>query len=168
MGELADPCGIAASNANLYTFPVSFTPNQEFTISVSVDELRGAIVDVNASTMSVTYPNPLSVCGGVPICYVEGQPRGACGDTITAANVAAWNTLAPADQPIWCCAYQGCGDANGDGYVNPEDYLTIYANIGAAAAAAPRADVNHDGFVNPEDYLTVYANIGSGDGVICP
>ena len=168
MGELADPCGIAASNTNLYTFPISFTANEEFCINVTEDELRGAIVDVNAATMTVAYPAELCDCGGAAPCYVLGQPRGVCGDTITAANVTAWNTLNVVDQPIWCCDYQPCGDANGDGYVNPEDYLDIFQNLGANAVDAPRVDVNHDGYVNAEDYLTVFANIGQGDGATCP
>jgi dockerin type I repeat protein len=98
--------------------------------------------------------------------YVAGNPRGACGDTITAANVAAW--VAAGSPDVWCCPYQPCGDANGDGFVNPQDYLAIAAKIGTSAAVNPREDVNHDGFVNPQDYLTVGANIGQGDGVICP
>ena len=165
MGELADPCNIAASNT-LYTFPITVTATP-VTVTVTLDELRGEIVDVNAATMTVAYPSPLEICASTA-CYLEGQPRGVCGDTITAANVTAWNTLNAVDQPIWCCDYQPCGDANGDGYVNPEDYLAIFANIGSTANLAPRADVNHDGYVNPEDYLTVFANIGQGDGLTCP
>ena len=143
------------------------------TVTVTLDELRGEVVDVNAATMDVTYPAPLEVCGGVAPCYVEGNERGACvvggsEGLITAANVAAWNTLNPADQPIWCCPTQPCGDANGDGFVNPEDYLAIFPKIGDTANVSPREDVNHDGFVNPEDYLTVFAHIGDGTGAICP
>jgi hypothetical protein len=112
------------------------------------------------------------VITGEKDCYVVGQPRNpACRSPlqiITPANYAAWLTLNVADREIWCCPYQPCGDANGDGFVNPQDYLTIFANIGQPAVNAPRADVNHDGFVNPQDYLTVFANIGVGDGVMCP
>ena len=108
------------------------------------------------------------VITGEKDCYVIGEPRGVCGEIITPANYAAWLTLKVEDREIWCCPYQPCGDANGDGYANPEDYLVIFANLGSSAVNAPRADVNHDGYVNPEDYLTVFANLGSGDGEICP
>jgi hypothetical protein len=143
----------------------------EACVTISADDLRGAVVDTMAAAMTTNLP--IQVCtttvptNGCP-SYVEGSPRGASGQNITAANVAAFNTLDFAGQQIWCCAYQAAGDANGDGYVNPEDYLAIFSNIGSAAAAQPRADVNHDGFVNPEDYLTVFAHIGAGDGAICP
>jgi hypothetical protein len=80
--------------------------------------------------------------------------------------VAAWNAAGQPD--VWCCPYQPCGDANGDGFANSQDYLAIAAKIGTTAAVNPREDVNHDGFVNSQDYLTVGANIGAGDGAICP
>jgi dockerin type I repeat protein len=110
-----------------------------------------------------------------PGCYNVGKPRGTCSDdgnppylyTITPANYAAW---VAANKPlVWCCPWQPCGDANGDGYVNSQDYLAIGAKIGSSALANPREDVNHDGFVNSQDYLIVGANIGRGDGVTpCP
>ena len=101
------------------------------------------------------------------VCYLIGEARGVCGEIITPANYAACLMLNLEDREVWCCPYQPCGDANGDGYVNPEDYLTIFANIGFPSTESPRADVNHDGYVNPEDYLTVFENIGIGDGQVC-
>ena len=98
--------------------------------------------------------------------YMVGQPRGESGEVITQANYDAW--VAAGRPMVWCCAYQPCGDANGDGYANPEDYITIFNFKGETALAHPREDVNHDGFVNPEDYLTISGHIGQGDGSACP
>ena len=99
-------------------------------------------------------------------CYTVGGPRGVCGDIVTQTQYDNWEAAGRPE--LWCCPYQPCGDANGDGFVNPEDYLAIYEFIGIAQHTHPMQDVNHDGFVNPEDYLTVFANIGEGFGVPCP
>ena len=143
--------------------------DEQFDVSIADAGWHGLVVwKVDSSDYSKTSTYYIGVEPAGTACYIEGQPRGVCGETITATNVAAWNTLNAADQPIWCCDYQPCGDANNDGYVNPEDYLVIFANLGAHAVDIPRADVNHDGYVNPEDYLTIFSNLGQGDGEACP
>lgn len=102
-------------------------------------------------------------------CYVVGNPRGGAGcnaGTITQANYDAWVTAGKPDS--WCCPWQPCGDTNGDGYVNPSDYILIVANPAQPASVAPSADTNHDGFINPSDYIAIVGHPTQGNGVACP
>jgi hypothetical protein len=112
------------------------------------------------------------VSGGCTVtcaCYAVGQPRGSAGcsaGTVTQANYDAW--IAAGSPDSWCCPWQPCGDTNGDGYVNPSDYILIVANPAQPASVAPSADTNHDGFINPSDYIAIVAHPAQGNGVPCP
>ncbi len=150
-----------ATSASLISIPLTSTADS-VTIRISEDPLRGGVV---GSALTTNLPIDVTVTF-VTDCYVVGQPRGNSGDTITQANYDAWEAAGKPE--VWCCPFQPCGDANGDGYVNSQDYLPIGAKIGTTASENPREDINHDGFVNSQDYLPVSANIGQGDGVICP
>jgi hypothetical protein len=104
-------------------------------------------------------------------CYIEGQQRGSAGcvgspATITATHVQNWINAGSPDE--WCCPWQPCGDTNGDGYVNPSDFIAIVANPAAPASQAPGADTNHDGFINPSDFIAVVGHPAQGNGVPCP
>jgi hypothetical protein len=106
---------------------------------------------------------------GVTECYVVGQQRGSAGcnaGTITQANYDAW--VANGSPDHWCCPWQPCGDTNGDGYVNPSDFIAIVAHPAQPASAAPGADTNHDGFINPSDFIAIVAHPAQGNGVACP
>ena len=102
-------------------------------------------------------------------CYIVGNPRGSLGcsgGTITTGNYTAWvNTGKPLS---WCCPWQPCGDADGNGTVNSSDYLYIYNNLGLSATVDPSADTNHDGTINSSDYLAIYNHLGLGAGGACP
>jgi hypothetical protein len=155
----------------LYTFPIilSATPAR---VTVTLDELRGEIVDVNAETMSVSYPSALEVCSGPAECYVVGNPRfydyGGTPSTELIDGTFYQNWSDAGTPGIWCCPHHGYGDANGDGWTNVNDYSEVVNFLGQRAVNNPKGDVNHDGWINVNDYSPIVNNLGQGDNVPCP
>ena len=56
------------------------------------------------------------------------------------------------------------GDANHDGLVGADDYVSIQANFGNSGAAGILGDANFDGLVSADDYASVQANFGNTSG----
>ena len=103
-------------------------------------------------------------------CYILGMARHvwAPAQTVQTLNYNAWLNIPLQYQDIWCSDNQPAGDANNDGYANPQDYIAVFNNAGKSAAQSPYTDVNHDGYTNPQDYIQIFNYAGKGTGVPCP
>ena len=56
------------------------------------------------------------------------------------------------------------GDANHDGLVSADDYVSVQSNFGSSGAAGILGDANLDGLVSADDYASVQANFGATSG----
>jgi hypothetical protein len=136
----------------------------------SPSEVGGAVL-LDGSSANLVQEG---TCAVTTECYVIGNPRHIelpaqyVLDTPGQPNYTAWQTIAPQYRDIWCSPNQPLGDANNDGYANPEDYVEIFAHNGESSAVSPYTDVNHDGFTNPQDYIQVFDYQLKGTGTPCP
>jgi len=145
---------------------LGFTPNNERAPKGDTED--GGAVLIDGSSANLVAPDSCEATAGE--CYVIGNTRHnfAPVQTVSQANYDAWLTLSEAQKPIWCCDNQPAGDANNDGYINSQDYIAVFNNLGKTAAQSPYTDVNHDGFTNSQDYIQIFSYLGKGTGTPCP
>jgi hypothetical protein len=68
----------------------------------------------------------------------------------------------PIDPSTLIAKYTFFGDANLDGQVTGDDYLSVDANLGLTGAQWFQGDFNFDGKTTGDDYLAIDANLGKG------
>ncbi|HEX8520660.1 MAG TPA: Ig-like domain-containing protein [Tepidisphaeraceae bacterium] len=65
-----------------------------------------------------------------------------------------------------CGKYTFLGDADLNGAVTPDDYLSIDSNLGQNVAPGDgwfKGDYNFDGTITPDDYIAIDSNLGRGE-----
>jgi hypothetical protein len=173
LGSLYAEGGTApGTSGTLFKLTLDGNGESSTVLGIEGESTRGECVmedGTQANIVLSAVTDAYKVSFGPTECYVVGNQRGGAGcnaGTITQANYDAWVT---AGKPVsWCCPWQPCGDTNGDGYVNPSDFISIVANPAQPASVAPAADTNHDGFINPSDFIAIVAHPTQGNGVPCP
>lgn len=140
-----EPCDVG----ELLTLIVNGDPGALVTVSLAENDTRGGVVkkatpgeDVTPKFIGCSYQTP---------CFKEGMVD-ACGQTITAEQVARWVDLG--EPCCWCYDCHCKGDVDGNCVVEPDD-VTEAAQGWLVYADGYCSDTDYNGVIEPDDITNI-------------